>query len=88
MQYAVSNGAYSRGLPREVETSGQAIGWVWRSLRKGELVSPNIAGVPFALLHDVSIPSRRGSPSDFSKPPLRYPARSVSIPSRRGSPSD
>jgi len=52
MRYAVSNGAYSRGLPREVETSGQAIGWVWGNLRRGELVSPNVAGVPFALLHD------------------------------------
>ena len=52
MRFSVSNGAYSRGLPREVSTSSQAIGWVWRGLREGELVSPNVAGVPFALLHD------------------------------------
>ena len=52
MRYAVSNGAYSRGLPREVSTSSQAVGWVWKNLREGELVSPGVPGVPFALLHD------------------------------------
>ena len=55
---------------------------------QGGAVLPTFPAVALWGRAGVSIPSRRGSPSDHSRGSFRPPPRLVSIPSRRGSPSD